>query len=83
MGLSATQRFLLEASRVAASDGYFDRRAVASALGYSAGESDVAIESLGARKLIVGLADGHARLLDAGRRFALQLEQKLARSGKP
>ena len=68
--MSATQRFLVEASRAAGTGCYFRWQAVGSSLGISAAESERTMRSLDERKLVILLLDGDARLLDAGRRLA-------------
>lgn len=76
MGLSATQQFLLGAHRAAAAEDYFRWHAVGATLGYSEAQSRAALQSLNERKLVILLTDGNARLLDAGRQLAIQLERK-------
>jgi hypothetical protein len=76
MGLSATQRFLVEANLSANAEGYFASHAVGAAIGYTALESDSAVRSLSERKMVIGLDHGQARLLAAGREMALQLKTK-------
>jgi hypothetical protein len=76
MGMSDTQRFLVEAKRVAREDGTFETGSVGTKLGFSIAQSSSAIQSLGERKLLVALVGPHARLLDAGQQLATKLQMK-------
>ena len=80
MGLSATQRFLVEADRAAGTGDLFRCSAVGDALGYTPAQADGAARALGERKLVILLHGGEARLLAAGRRSAAELA---ARHGGP
>jgi len=77
MGLSTSQRFLVEANRVAGATDCFRWRGVGQALGYSDAQAGEAIQSLGDRRLLVQLADGEVRISAAGRILAEKLELKL------
>ena len=77
MPISTSQRFLVAAARAADAEGYFACSAVAATLRCSPAERDTAVRSLAERKLIVELDAGQARLLHAGREFAVRLEAKL------
>ena len=77
MGLSTSQRFLVEANRAAGAGDCFRWRGVGEALGYSAAQAGEAVQSLGDRRLLVQLADGEVRILAAGRVLAEKLELKL------
>ena len=72
--MSTTQKFLVEANRVAGGSDYFRWRAVGTNLGYSESESDQAMRSLNDRKLVILLLEGDARILAAGRKLALRLD---------
>ena len=76
MGLSTSQRFLIEAGRVAGPEDYFRWREIGDTLGYTEAESSTAARSLCERKLLVILSDGDARLLPAGRERVEQLRTK-------
>lgn len=76
MGLSAAQQFLVEATRAAGLTDYFRWQSIGATIGLSPAESDIAVQSLGDRKLIIRLLQGDARLLDAGRQLAARLEAK-------
>ena len=80
MGLSSTQRFLVEASRATGSGDYFRWRQVGATLGHSEAESGRLIQSLNDRSLLILLQEGNARLLPAGRDLARRLD---ARSSSP
>jgi len=73
--MSTTQRFLVEANRLAGGSDYFRWRAVGTSLGFSESEADQAMRSLNDRKLVILLLEGDARILAAGRRLALQLDR--------
>jgi len=77
MGLSTSQRFLVEANRAAGATDFFRWRGVGSTLGYSDQQAGEAVQSLGSRKLCLMLADGEVRLLAAGRALAEKLELKM------
>ena len=77
MGLSTSQRFLVEATRAAGASDCFRWRGVGETLGYSVAQAGEAVQSLGARRLLVQLADGEVRILAAGRLLAEKLELKL------
>ena len=77
MGLSTSQRFLIEANRVAGANDCFRWQGVGEALGYSPAQAGVAVQSLGDRRLLVPLADGEVRISPAGRILAEKLELKL------
>ena len=77
MGLSASQRFLVEGNRAAGAGDCFRWRGVGDALGYSNAQADEAVQSLGARRLLVLLADGEVRISPAGRQLAQKLEVKM------
>jgi len=78
MGLSVTQRFLVEAARACGDGDFFRWPLVGSALGYSAAESGRAVQSLNERKLVIALAGGDARLLAAGRQLVARIGAKSA-----
>ncbi len=77
MGLSASQRFLVEGNRAAGAGDCFRWRGVGDTLGYSHAQSGEAVQSLGERRLLVVLADGEVRISPAGRQLAEKLEVKL------
>ena len=77
MGLSTSQRFLVEANRVAGASDCCRWRGVGQALGYSDAQAGEAVNSLGERRLLVQLADGEVRISAAGRVLAEKLELKL------
>lgn len=77
MGLSTSQRFLVEANRAAGASDFFRCRGVGEALGYSDAQTGEAVQSLGDRRLLLKLADGEVRILAAGRVLAEKLELKL------
>jgi hypothetical protein len=77
MGLSTSQRFLVEGNRAAGAGNCFRWRGVGEALGYSDAQSGTAVQSLGDRRLLVQLADGEVRILPAGRVLAEKLALKL------
>ena len=83
MGLSTSQQFLVQAHRAAGSGDYFRWRAVGVAVGLSDAESDQAVRSLDARRLLVLLSEGEARLLAAGRDLARRLEAKSLAAAAP
>jgi hypothetical protein len=78
MGLSSTQCFLREAHRAAGPGDYFRWAAVGRTLGYPDDRSIRALKSLEERKLLILLVEGNARLLQAGRRLAVELEARQA-----
>lgn len=78
MGLSTSQRFLLEADRAAGHGDVFHWRHVGTALGYSETQSTQALDSLGQRRLLLVLSDGQVRLNPAGRQLATKLAGKMA-----
>ena len=78
MGLSVTQRFLVEAARACGDGEFFRWPLVGAALGFSPSESDRAIQSLNERKLVIALASGDARLLAAGRQLVTRISAKSA-----
>jgi hypothetical protein len=77
MGLSASQRFLVEANRAAGAGDCCRWRGVGDTLGYSNAQAGEAVQSLGERRLLVPLADGEVRISPAGRVLAEKLELKL------
>jgi hypothetical protein len=77
MGLSTSQRFLVEGNRAAGSGDCFRWRGVGSTLGYSDAQAGEAVQSLGERRLLVMLADGEVRISPAGRQLAEKLEVKM------
>lgn len=74
MGMSTSRRFLLKACRSGTPTDYFRWREVGTSLGYGDMETEQAVRSLDAQKLVILLHDGNARLLKAGRELADQLE---------
>jgi hypothetical protein len=78
MGLSTSQRFLLEADRAAGHSDVFHWRRVGETLGYSETQSGQALDSLGQRRLVLVLSDGQVRLSPAGRQLAVKLATKIA-----
>jgi hypothetical protein len=83
MGLSASQRFLVEATRAAGAGDFFRWRGVGDTLGYSDAQAGEAVQSLGERRLLVLFADGQARLLAAGRELAERLNNKFGAGDEP
>ena len=77
MGLSTSQRFLVEANRAAGASDCCRWRGVGEALGYSDAQSGAAVQSLGDRRLLVQMADGEVRISAQGRVLAEKLELKL------
>jgi hypothetical protein len=77
MGLSTSQRFLVEANRAAGASDCCRWRGVGETLGYSDAQAGEAVQSLGDRRLLVKLADGEVRILAAGRVLAEKLKLKL------
>lgn len=83
MGMSATQEFLVLAARLAGTSDYFRWGEVGAAMGYTPQQADALVMSLDARKLLIRLQDGAARILEAGRETAARLDGKLRARGEP
>ena len=77
MTLTATQSFLIHASRAAGMNEYFRWGVVGRSMGLSEPEADRVVQALDQQKLVRRLADGDARLLPGGRQLVARLEARL------